>query len=61
MYLTENQLSRKKSGVWQVVTIKCVTYVKKVLDLNFNQAVFDKISIFHDMPQISHTHYSQKS
>ena len=29
---------------------------KGFLDSNFNEASLDKISIFHEFPQISHTH-----
>ena len=34
----------------------CHIYAKGDLDLNFNEAAIDKISIFHESPQISHIH-----
>ena len=50
MYLTENRFSRKEIGVRQIITIACVTLcANEFLDSNFDQAVIDKISIFHEM------------
>ena len=34
----------------------CHTCAEEFLDLNFNSAVTDKISIFLDIPQIPHIH-----
>ena len=34
----------------------CHTCAKEFLDSNFNQAVIDKISNFHEIAQISHIH-----
>ena len=49
-----------KCDVRKIIIVTCVTYVQKdFLDLNFNQAVIVKISIFHTIdPNFT---YSQKS
>ena len=37
-------------GVWQIITNICVTYVPKYFFyLNYNEAVIDKMSTFHEM------------
>ena len=39
-----------------IITCIRVTCAKELSDLNFNQAVIGKISIFKKLPQISHFH-----
>ena len=37
-------------GVWQIITVVCVTYVQKeLLDLNFNEAVINKLPNFYEI------------
>ena len=38
----------------------CHICAKELLDSNFNQAVFNKISIFNESAPISHTHKNHK-
>ena len=60
IYLTENRLSRNeiRCAVDNHNHI-CHICAKWFLDSNFNEAVIDKISTFHEM--IPHFRYSQKS
>ena len=40
----------EKCGAWQRITIIYVTYVQRnISDSNFNKAVIDKISNFHEI------------
>ena len=52
-------LTEAKCGVWQIITIMFVTHIERFIDLNFNKAVIDKISNFHEIAPNSA--YSQKS
>ena len=58
LYLTENRLGRNK--IWyDNHSYMCHICAKGFLDSNFNEAVIDKISIFHEIaPNFT---YSQKS
>ena len=60
LYLTENRLGRNE--IWCAEyyhSYVCHICAKGFLDLNFNEAVIDKISIFHEFA--SNFTYSQKT
>ena len=60
LYLTENRLERNEIRfVEDNHSYMCHIFAKGVLDSNFNEAVIDKISIFHEIA-LNFT-YSQKS
>ena len=59
LYLTENWLEREIWFAEDNHSCMCHIYAKGFLDSNFNEAVIDKISIFHEIaPNFT---FSQKS